>query len=694
MRPLKIAILWHFHQPYYKKDDTLILPWVRLHGVKDYWDLPELFHEYPNVRQTINLVPSMQMQVEEYVVRSTSDRVQQLTAIKASSLSEKDKKEILDSFFLCNEENMIRPYPRYSELFEQSRNKDEALSNFTEQDWLDLQVWYNLTWFGQISRKRPAINRLFRKERGYTESEKEIVMQMHLNVLSQIVPQLDMLQDMGQIEVSVSPMYHPILPLLCDSESALEAMQGAEMPDKLFKYPEDAIYHVKEAMKYSEDILHKKATGMWPSEGSVSNKALEIMADAGVKWFASDEKVLANSVGNSYDHLDKYFPRKIKTKAGYIAGLFRDVRLSDAIGFEYSRWNHFDAVNDFMHRLRHIKSELVNNKGEECIDHAVVPIILDGENCWEFYANNGEFFLREFFHQLESMSDFETVTCSQAVAEDHLNYLPEIDDIKAGSWINGDFHIWIGHEEHRRAWSLLSDIREIIEKKKGDLSSDDLKKVMREIYIAEGSDWFWWYGDTHQAPNKPDFDVLFRWHLRKAYSIIGEKHPEELDSPISEYAPSAGLVEQSGDIHPEINGIVNPENEWENAGFYDAATSMGAMHQIGEVLNRFWFAGSNKKVYFRFDLKSPLAYFDSVTLNIKSPKKMDIVMLSSGLRFFSEHKISNIEYAYKDVMELSFDKDCFTDSDDNFQIELSITTHTQDGEITYPRQRTIKIEMG
>jgi len=693
MKPLKIAILWHFHQPYYKKDDTFVLPWVRLHGVKDYWDLPELFHEFPGVKQTINIVPSMNMQVEEYINRKTYDQIQHLTAINVAELTDKDKKDILGFFFLCNEENMIRPYPRYNELFERSRNQEDALSNFTEQDWLDLQVWYNLTWFGQISKKRPAINRLFKKERNFSTAEKEIVMQMHLNILSQISNQLDMLQDMGQIEVSTSPMYHPILPLLCDSKSALESMPGAEMPASIFSYPQDARYQIEEALKYSGTLLHKKAVGMWPSEGSVSNESLEIMVKSGVKWFASDEKVLANSVGNSYNYLDKYFPRKIKTQAGDIAGLFRDVRLSDAIGFEYSRWNHFDAVNDFMHRLRHIKSELVNNFGEDCLDHAVVPVILDGENCWEFYSNNGEYFLREFFHQLADMNDFQTITCSQATAEEHLNFLPEINNIKAGSWINGDFNIWIGHEEHLKAWSLLSDIRKIIEDKKDILSSDMLEKAMQELYIAEGSDWFWWYGDSHQAPNKQDFDVLFRWHLLEAYKIIGMEHPKELDNPLSENIATSGLIEQSGDINPEINGIAYPENDWENAGFYDAGSSMGAMHQIGDILNRFWFAGSNSKLYFRFDLKKKLKDSDYIILNIHSPRIVQIKLGISGMSLTSEIPIKNCESAYQDLLELTLDRVAISDTNDKVLTEISLTTHTKEGEITYPRQGNLRISL-
>lgn len=693
MIPLKVAILWHFHQPYYKKDNEFILPWVRLHGVKDYWDLPELFHDYPQLKQTINLVPAMQMQVQEYVSGKTSDRIQELSRINASNLDKSQKQEILRSFFLCNEENMIRPHPRYKYLLERSRNGDDALNNFTEQDWRDLQVWYNLAWFGQLSRKRLAINRLFRKEEGFSEKEKQIVLNMHMDILSQISSQLKMLRDMGQIEVSVSPMYHPILPLLCNSESALEALRDVKMPKHLFRYPQDADKQIRDGLEYYKNMFGNHPDGMWPSEGSISDESLALAADANIKWIASDEKVLAGSIGKKYKELDKYFPRKIKTENGYIAGLFRDVRLSDAIGFEYSRWNHFDAVNDFIHRLRHIKSQLANEYGEECLKHAVVPVILDGENCWEFYQNNGEQFLREFFHQLEDMKDFESVTCSEATNNEHLSYLSEIKKIKAGSWINGDFNIWIGHEEHRTAWSLLADARKMIEEEKDDLENDQLDKAMNEIYIAEGSDWFWWYGDAHQAPNKADFDVLFRWHLRRVYEITGKTPPEELEKPLSEQKEQIEIKEQTGDISPEINGIIAPENEWENAGFYDAATSMGAMHQIGEILNRIYFASSGNKIYLRIDIKKQLIEGDHLIINIHAPSEAEISMNSSGVSLSFENRCKIFQYTHKEIFEIEFDRSAVINDDEESIAEMTIETKTKEGEITYPRQGRLNIRL-
>ena len=388
MLPLKIAILWHFHQPYYKKDDEFILPWVRLHGVKDYRDLPELALMYPRMKQTINIVPSLMMQLEEYLTKDTIDKVQRLSLLKHNDLTEENKREILRYFFLCNLDNMVLPYARYRELWEKFDNNYDNLKKYDDQYWLDLQVWYNLTWVGYSSRDKAIIKRMFSKERNFTENEKIILLDMHLQILSEIKPQIKVLKSLEQVEFSCSPMYHPILPLLCDTNSTLESRPNSKLPNSRFIYPQDALAQVRKAINYLTENLDFNFNGMWPSEGSISNEVLDIIASCGIKWIASDEQVLAETLKEKFKETDKYFPHKFKTKHGDLAVLFRDHILSDTIGFIYSKWNPFDAVNDFMHRLRHIKSVIVNSCGEDALNYAVVPIILDGENCCEYYPED------------------------------------------------------------------------------------------------------------------------------------------------------------------------------------------------------------------------------------------------------------------------------------------------------------------
>ncbi len=539
MIPLKVAILWHFHQPYYKKENEFIMPWVRLHGVKDYFDVPELFHEFPSLKQTINIVPPLRLQIEEYIQGRTIDKIQRLTLIKPADLSEDDKAEIIRLFFMCNVDNMIMPYERYRELFYKSRNPGYALKIFAEQDWMDLQVWYNLTWIGQFSRQKNAVRRLYRKGRNFTEEEKSLVLSVHNEILTQIKSQLRALTKLGQLEVSCSPMYHPILPLVYDTKSARESMPDVVLPEPQYEYPEDAKAQIINGIEYVKNSLGLQPVGMWPSEGSISDSVLELISVAGIKWVASDEDILINSIKSKYSYPDKYFPRKFKTRKGEIAIMFRDHQLSDLIGFTYSNWNGFDAASNFCHRLRQIRQDLISAYGEECLKHAVVPVILDGENCWEYYFEDGVHFRRDLFKQLTESAEFRTVTFSEATKPEHLNYLPAIDHINAGSWINANFKIWIGHEEDRAGWSMLAKARNALEKAKDSLSVQDYIKALEEIYIAEGSDWFWWYGDEHVTENKNEFDELFRWHIEQVYKIAGTEPPDDVFVPVHEIRKTA-----------------------------------------------------------------------------------------------------------------------------------------------------------
>ncbi len=262
MKKLKIAFLWHQHQPYYRYKDEFILPWVRMHGVKDYFDLPEILHEFPKIKQTFNFAPSLYKQIEQYLSGEFTDKIQRLTMIKANALNDDEKNEILEHFFKCRKDNMIDIHPRYRELYEQSRDRNYALTNFSPQEWLDLQIWYNLTWVGYFSSKVNHIQRLIKKDRNFNEEEKEILMEYHLEILKNIIPQMKKLEKLGQVEISVSPAYHPILPLLIDSEAAMESMPDAIMPEPVFRRKEDAERQVTDGIKSFEETFKFAPKGM------------------------------------------------------------------------------------------------------------------------------------------------------------------------------------------------------------------------------------------------------------------------------------------------------------------------------------------------------------------------------------------------------------------------------------------------
>ncbi len=690
MLPLKIAFLWHFHQPYYKMDGEFLLPWTRLHGVKDYFDLPEMFNEFPEIRQTINIVPSLRMQIEEYIAGTASDRIQRLTIQEPQALSYTEKSEILRLFFLCNVENMVLPYKRYRELYELAQNKEYAISNLQEQDWRDLQMWYNLTWFGHYHRQRQGVKRLFEKERNFSSEEIALMFDLQMEALAETKPLLQRLTRLGQLEISCSPMYHPILPLLCNSSSALEADPQCILPENLFIYPQDARTQINDAVKYIEKEFGYKPSGMWPSEGSLSDEALNLMIDAGLQWAASDEAVLTASLEANFNRFDKYFPHRFVGKNGEISLFFRDHTLSDAIGFVYQRWNPADAASDFVEHLKAIRNDIFHNLGEEVLVDAVVPVILDGENCWEFYPGNGIEFRRELFGRLSACEELITVKMSEAITDATTCRNQPLYHVRAGSWINADFKIWIGDIEERTAWSLLSEARSAIEEAKNSLSAEVLDEALKECYIAEGSDWFWWYGNQHNAENKGDFDVMFRWHLRQIYRLIGADPPQELLSPIGANKQIVILTEPVNKIYPTIQGDKSNSAEWEGAGFINAEAAMDAMHPIGEILRGIRFGSNGANIYFRIELKNPLHDGDSIELVATKPFGISLKISSDGYIIKSDGNCPNkIELSRNSGIEVSFS----LESQEAEEFDFLIKTYSGNSVIFYPKQGTIKSKL-
>ena len=681
MKKLKTAILWHQHQPYYKYKNEFILPWVRFHGVKDYYDLPALLCKYPNVRQTFNLVPALMLQIENYINNSVFDKIQRLTLIPASELNNEDKHEILNNFFVLNYDNLLSPFQRYRELFLKGSNKEEAINSFTDHDWLDLQVLYNLAWIGPISKTDPFVDRLIKKGQNYTEVEKVLLLDIHRKILSKIVPIMSNLKQLSQIDISCSPMYHPILPLLIDSESTLERMPLSILPNPIYRYYEDAKEQVEFGINYYEKIFNNRPKGMWPSEGSISNKTLDLLASSGIKWTATDEDVLFNSLSNlNIDYKDtyKYFPYKYKTKNGNITLFFRDHQLSDKIGFTYSTWNPFDAACNFRENLFDIRSKIINNHGEDALDSAVVSIILDGENCWEFYPNNGYDFLNEFFKMLSTTEEIETVLFSEQLNLKTTNYIPELNNICAGSWINSNFSIWIGDKDDLAAWNMLSKLRAKIEELKPQLNPDILKIIMGEIYIAEGSDWFWWYGPEHNAEHKQTFDEIFRWRIAEIYKMLNIDVPQDVLKPIG-IDLSKDIVEPQEMISPKISGDINDKENWSKAGVYSCNMGMSTMHQIGELVSLIRFGYDKNAYYFRLELVNKLQKDDLIEIKIN---ELTIRYYNYTLNVISNNNI-NIQFAAKDTVDFSITREELDDD-----IKLSLSTKTKSNEIRY---KTIKL---
>jgi alpha-amylase/alpha-mannosidase (GH57 family) len=563
----------------------------------------------------------MIMQIEDHISSEVDEKILNLTRKPATELNDDDKIQILQSFFICNEQNMIFPYPRYAELYEKAKKNDTGL--FDTADWLDLQVWYNLTWFGQISRQSSELKYLFLKGMKFTEEDKILLLKVQNEVLSKIISVMKHLQELGNIEISVSPMYHPILPLLCNTDSAHEALPDDELPSPPFRFPGDAAWHLNKAINFYAERFGVKPSGLWPSEGSVSNKTMELIAEAGYKWLATDEMIMTESLHHSVNRLERFFPRLFKTGKGDLTVFFRDRLLSDLIGFNYANMKPEEAATDFINRLKYVRWEIGAHFGEDSLDYAIIPVILDGENCWEFYKDNGKPFLDALFSGLSNEPELRTVTFNEAADKQSINYLRPMNYVRAGSWINANFDIWIGQKEHIKAWNALHDARNAIDKSKSQKSDAVIQSAIDEIYIAEGSDWFWWYHDAHQAPNKHDFDIMFRDLLKNVYQLLEEDIPGYLNKPFGKISQKI-ITYPRNEISPDTTNLV--ETEWNGAGIYNTSLAMDAMHSTTDILSAVYIGNDKGNIYFRLDLKKEFEKGSECSIEITEPHNRTIEM--------------------------------------------------------------------
>lgn len=554
MLPLRVCFLWHFHQPDYTVPGSedghrkLFLPWVRMHALKDYVWLPRLFAEF-SLRHTINVVPSLLDQIEAYD-RGATDPVLELCRGPVSDRSPEDRRLLVEWASTLQPTTQLHEFPRLVLLLQHPQ--PERLS---DAELLDLQTLLHLAWSSPELRRQPIIANLTNKQHGFSQTERDRLLDVQHVYLQEVIPALKQLCAVTGSEVSVSPFYHPILPLLCSTATARESMPEAYLPNPPLQARADAQWHVASALADATTRFGSRPQGMWPSEGSLSMDVLTIMAEQGIRWTATDAAILRQSqLAQGHERQSPaptapYHPYRVTTSSGDITVLFRDLELSDAIGFVYATWDPDRAAEDFLTRLRHRRAMIIDHEGIEALTSACVPVILDGENCWEFYHGNGEPFLRALLRRLSDADDIQLVTCSEAAAAS----APYLDHLVAGSWIDGNFRIWIGSPATNLAWELLADVRKNLP-----------EAFYPELYRLEASDWWWWYDQRHTAPHQWLFDRMFRRHLVRLYELSHRHPPVNLDHPLQDIA-----MKQSTD---------SSEKHLVPVGF-----SAGAMHQ-GESL--------------------------------------------------------------------------------------------------------------
>ncbi|MCU1306873.1 MAG: glycoside hydrolase, family 57 [Acidobacteriaceae bacterium] len=617
MPAIRILFLWHMHQPFYKDLVTgeYRLPWVRLHALKDYYGMVKLLDEFPNVHQTFNLVPSLIAQIEDYVAGTARDPFLDVASKAADSLSPEDRRFALRYLFQANVDNLIDRYPRYKELYEQFAASDfdpaKAEPNFSTQDIADLQVLSQIAWFDEFfiegEHADPEIQALIAKGRGYDAADQQIVLTKSREILASVLPAYASAAQRGLIELSTSPYYHPILPLLCDTDLAGVSSPGLPLPRTRFTHPEDAAEQLQRGLLLHERAFGIRPRGVWPSEGSISDEVVDIAHSLGVHWMATDEGVLGRSA-------DTYFERtrdgrlhpegaaklyniyRYQQKNGDMHLVFRDHSLSDLIGFVYSGMPPAQAAEHFIHQLKESAQAIVN-QGK----NAIVPVILDGENAWEFFPKSGREFLRHLYRAIQADPQLEALTISEAIERHQPDDFGTLSHLVPGSWINSNFNVWIGAPEDNRAWDYLTAARDFFSANASAVSPEQRDLAHEELLIAEGSDWNWWYGPEHHSANDADFDELYRKHLSNVYQALGSAPPEYLAQPISRSQAGARFVEQTAYVTPRIDGEATGYFDWIGAAHYSGDRRNSAMHGKKFLLDSAYAGMDNEFLYTRLD---------------------------------------------------------------------------------------------
>lgn len=541
--PLQVVLCWHMHQPYYKGPDNsdYDLPWVYLHGIKDYADMVAHLEDNPDAKAVVNFAPVLLEQIDDYtrqieawLDRGTLIRDPLLAALAGPGLpvDVKSRKMIIQACLRANENRLIHRFKHYSELASLAKH---ALNNRTmipylnDQFIVDLLIWYHLAWMGECTRINDLrVRSMQAKGRGFDNDDRRRLMELIWELLSTLTSRYGALANNGQVELSVTPYAHPIVPLLIEMDSAKEALPSISMP-QLKAYPGGearARWHLRKGIEVFEKNFGHRPMGCWPSEGAVSEATVKMLEEEGFKWAASGQQVLSNSLMSlgEVTHLPpNWVHSAYRLQEGRLNMFFRDDGLSDLIGFTYGDWHADDAVGDLINHLVNIAEACKHNP------QAVVSIIMDGENAWEYYPNNGSYFLNAMYKRIAEHPRLQLTTFSEYQKRQR-KLAPKITKLVAGSWVYGTFTTWIGDKDKNTAWDMLGQAKQDYDQAlaKKTFSPEKLAELEKQLAICEGSDWFWWFGDYNPGATVSDFERLFRRQLSHLYELLDEPKPEYL----------------------------------------------------------------------------------------------------------------------------------------------------------------------
>lgn len=563
-RPLRVVLCWHMHQPQYLDpvSETYQLPWTYLHAIKDYVDMAAHLAAVPGARAVVNFAPVLLEQLADYAAQirhhladGSPIRDPLLAALDSPTppAGDDERLALVRDCVRANRQHLIERFPAYHRLarmVDWLEEEPAAMMYIDDQFIADILTWYHLAWMGEtVRREDPRVRGLQEKAAGFTIEDRRHLLSIIAELLEGLPERYRVLAQEGRIELAMNPYAHPIAPLMLDFASARESLPEIPLPEAE-GYPggEDRLHwHIERGRALFNDYFGFSPRGCWPAEGAVSEPTLRLLSDHGFAWAATGEGVLGQSLGETYDRygaeVDTSLCHPYRLGDGETACFFRDDELSDLIGFQYSEWHAEDAVGDLIHRLEAIREETAGHPDP------VVPIILDGENAWEHYPENGYHFLEGLYSRLVAHPDIELTTFSDALdAGVAVNPLPRL---VAGSWVYGTLSTWIGDKDKNRGWDILVAAKEAYDRAVAEgLTGEDLEAATQQLAICEGSDWFWWFGDYNPADVVRDFERLYRLHLSRLYRLIGAEPPEYLAHTFAH-----------GSGHPSHGGVMQPGQE-------------------------------------------------------------------------------------------------------------------------------------
>ena len=633
-KKLSIAFYWHMHQPVYQltSNGDYIMPWVRLHAVKDYLDMALWAKKFDKLKLNFNFVPVLLDSIIEYAENDAHDIHSRLTITPKNKLNNEDKIFILNNFFDANYQTMILTNEEYHRLYQIVQAHGTTNTEiFTNQEYADIMALFNLAWIDpSFKTSNKELKRLVKKGKNYTLEDRIEIIDIQREIIRKIIPTLKRLSNKNKIEITTSPYYHPILPILLDYKNI---RKNVSIDDEIqnLKTEEDAKVQTQMALDRVEEIFGKRPKGIWPSEQCVNAPTLEMLSDLGIEWSISDEGILASSINFEFEHDFKGFLKEpyhllktyeYKTQKSDIKMIFRDSTIHNLISFEYPHHNPIATANDLYDRIKVMQSKILSSPDK---DH-LLTIALDGENCWENYFEDGSSFLKTLYTLITEDDTLETVLISDYIEQSKEHKL--LPKIAAGSGFNRNFKLWIDEPVKDLAWTYLKRVRDdFLEFKKREPLNPNIELARKELFICEGSDWFWWYGEPNDSGRDNIFDFIFRTHLKNIYKYLDLDVPKYLDDPITDISPSKPSKYPKSLITPQIDGkdITDENDEWNNAGCIEIPD--GPVLRESKLFEKIRFGNDDENFYLKFHLNKYIKNSDELS---KRTYQMYIYMRKAG----------------------------------------------------------------